>query len=102
PAATSDCATLSLHDALPIYFLEVLVVVTTELRRKKPRILGDLIVTKSIRKLVPLMRQYGYSDISERPTFEDAGGPAVRVLRARSDRKSTRLNFSHVKISYAV
>src|SRR3712207_8702113 len=33
---------------------------------------------------------------------EGARQPAARLLRARADRKSTRLNSSHANISYAV
>src|SRR5690606_41963800 len=80
PAATPppDLYTLSLHDALPIYMsVEALLTTTATLRR----------VARST---------------------TDAEGNPVRTQTTSTvrchieDRKSTRLNSSHVKISYAV
>src|SRR5437660_4062687 len=63
-SSTTEIYTLSLHDALPIYFSD------------EPGIVWGLIV--------------------ERPLLD-----RVRAV-AEVDRKSTRLNSSHVAISYAV
>src|SRR5436309_11651851 len=73
--ATTDIYTLSLHDALPIC--------------PSPR--ADVGGPRSLRRAdVPLLRPELHH---ERPGHR---GGAAR------DRKSTRLNSSHVKISYAV
>src|SRR5947199_6916450 len=72
--ATTEIYTLSLHDALPIL-------------PRRGRLDGR--------------RARGYSRRSGRPA-----GPGLRrrrdTARASSDRKSTRLNSSHLGISYAV
>src|SRR5690606_41175959 len=75
---TTAIYTLSLHDALPIF------------RRRR-----DLL---EHRRLHPSDR------VAQRPDPLRAGrtGHDDRVQLQRRDRKSTRLNSSHVKISYAV
>src|SRR5207253_10463382 len=74
--ATTEIYTLSLHDALPIYLgVEVL--------------------------LLPLFGKWAIETLAER----DYVGDVLRDLApeaAKADRKSTRLNSSHVAISYAV
>src|SRR5690606_42039351 len=70
--ATTTFYTLSLHDALPIYHL------------------CDLI------KINVCVLKTGYSPKMGRLLS------VAMSLRGRLDRKSTRLNSSHVKISYAV
>src|SRR6266576_5062177 len=60
--ATTEIYTLSLHDALPIFFID-------------PRIVVGQIAVEAAR---------------------------AQVDEARRDRKSTRLNSSHVEMSYAV
>src|SRR5690606_42040426 len=92
--ATSVFYTLSLHDALPIFslkeILELLCKQLSHIGRSPARIieevvdrkgLGDIVVNGSARKAV----------------FHLAAGG-----QKHKDRKSTRLNSSHVKISYAV
>src|SRR5690554_6976996 len=78
-AATTDIYTLSLHDALPI-----LSMINASVR--------------FVQKSMPLL-------IS--PVAFSAGPYTLKALRLfshvkSSDRKSTRLNSSHVRISYAV
>src|SRR3989442_8279661 len=79
--ATTEIYTLSLHDALPI----------------SPAMFGDadrdLRPHGSRESLRPVQRGVAES-LSD-------GRDRLRVLHAR-DRKSTRLNSSHVRISYAV
>src|SRR5690349_23431311 len=75
--ATTEIYTLSLHDALPIS----LVVELAAAHRLAQRAAGDVLVGDVDVRGIPRERQ-------------DA-------LAAR-DRKSTRLNSSHVEISYAV
>src|SRR5437868_13244348 len=78
--------TLSLHDALPIY-------VTCK------RTAGFIKNRRCRRDGVESLESDGRAG---RPAYGD--GQAVQRLlwRASSDRKSTRLNSSHVSISYAV
>src|SRR5262245_66641384 len=70
--ATTDIYTLSLHDALPIY--------------------------ENHQDDQAERQQHGELDVAVRPLGHD---PRV-VPRRRVDRKSTRLNSSHLGISYAV
>src|SRR5690606_41832850 len=81
--------TLSLHDALPIFLEEVLVqpqeVAEKVVGRGAAHVLQEL-VEVLLRHLVPAI----------------LGKPRGRAGAGALDRKSTRLNSSHVKISYAV
>src|SRR5256885_7443293 len=71
--ATTEIYTLSLHDALPICL--------------RPR----HAVRTAIRRAYRI-----------HPDVAAAGGEVALRLEARADRKSTRLNSSHLVISYAV
>src|SRR5699024_12078311 len=102
PSPTTKISTLSLHDALPIYSLppveyaKVIYSIQNEMIAKPTdyfvRRTGDLyfdvdLVTKYQDGVVALMKDtIGWSD----------------ETRNQIDRKSTRLNSSHVSISYAV
>src|SRR5690606_41270830 len=81
---TTEISTLSLHDALPI------------LARKHG------IPTPGLEFAMALAIRYALSDAGQ----GDQECELIRSIYARapnvSDRKSTRLNSSHVKISYAV
>src|SRR5436305_5964940 len=79
---TTEIYTLSLHDALPIYTLQ------TKLPKEDSEQL--LQMTEILQQMLEQVRE-GFS--------ERELDPASQVLR---DRKSTRLNSSHVRISYAV
>src|SRR5699024_12453193 len=92
-----DSFPLSLHDALPIYFTAVSPTLMTEFRN------GELDVTGTF------MDQ----DLHEQDTaftLEDGeftatyakDSPHFEDFELSIDRKSTRLNSSHVSISYAV
>src|SRR5436309_8233436 len=91
PQAATPIYTLSLHDALPI--LDVILNVACgedagDVRARRSRIRSE------ITGLVVV-----------EPVEEERGGRVVAdgdEHRVRVDRKSTRLNSSHVKISYAV
>src|SRR5690606_42095138 len=83
--------TLSLHDALPICFRapgcrEVVPVVAPH-RRGHPSVEGPAA---------------GRSALGRGPTLGWVGSDVVGSDAGGGDRKSTRLNSSHVKISYAV
>src|SRR5438132_4543312 len=84
-SATTEIYTLSLHDALPIYFWEV-DIDQGDIRFRPGNVLHR-VFTGGIRR---------------RAT--DPGGAIQQVEEAfpRLDRKSTRLNSSHTVISYAV
>src|SRR2546426_1599977 len=80
--ATTEIYTLSLHDALPIY----------EFR--------ELIERRAARYLMPdVCRANGYSETLRIARLAAAHSVAVSP---HVDRKSTRLNSSHLVISYAV
>src|SRR5690606_39719640 len=96
-AATTAIYTLSLHDALPISFREQLrdargpgavAARSPGFQRSREAVLGRYSPHPG-----PVERQAR----AERDTE-----PAGCAPGARPDRKSTRLNSSHVKISYAV
>src|SRR5690606_41776931 len=79
PAATPETYTLSLHDALPIS------------RRSRPAV-----------EEKEACRLHGSKDISDDARVRRRFRAHMVVDTAHVDRKSTRLNSSHVKISYAV
>src|SRR5688572_31366787 len=74
--ATTEIYTLSLHDALPIW------------RRRARHAAGGPACAHRVRA-------------ADRRALHGHGG-REHPLRARGDRKSTRLNSSHSQISYAV
>src|SRR5690606_42048104 len=77
--ATTELYTLSLHDALPIY----------------PRCATSRLFLRALR-----LDASGLP--AARGRFSGCSWPSCRPRAAPGDRKSTRLNSSHVKISYAV
>src|SRR5690606_41660167 len=94
----TELSTLSLHDALPICSIWL----------HRPSVTGSMAVRLAVFQCVP----------SRTDSIVDLVVPTSRMIWAsfssgwlrtshlmalgRSDRKSTRLNSSHVKISYAV
>src|SRR5690606_41912210 len=98
--APPELSTLSLHDALPIYvvvFDEASQIATWDAigaiaRGRQTIIVGDP-------KQLPPTNFFGRAESDEEnPDLEDHEKDLESIL----DRKSTRLNSSHVKISYAV
>src|SRR5690606_41637793 len=86
--ATAACSALSLHDALPIF-------------ARAARLLGEArLVTMTGAGGVGKTRLALRAAARAVPDFPD--GVWLVDLAPLSDRKSTRLNSSHVKISYAV
>src|SRR5690349_22456596 len=81
--ATPEIYTLSLHDALPIFHRDVVDAEADALRHR----VGH--EHRRIAQFLPLA--------AERGAIGDGGAE-----EEREDRKSTRLNSSHVEISYAV
>src|SRR5690606_42126360 len=85
--ATIAIYTLSLHDALPIYD-------DFHLRHRGGagfRLAGGGAIAG-----------FGVGQVALEGFDPGAVAPRLRLRRRRGDRKSTRLNSSHVKISYAV
>src|SRR5699024_11957164 len=87
--STTDIYTLSLHDALPILH--------------KRHIENKANIEKSDLKQVPIIYFHGFrggdytTRVMVKHATHDKGNPKKAI-----DRKSTRLNSSHVSISYAV
>src|SRR5207249_11224757 len=101
PTTTPDIYTLSLHDALPIY----------RRRARAHRAPGRLLrEPEAVPERGLLFRDHLRSDADSRRHVSRAvrhranAGVAGAVAgdAPRQDRKSTRLNSSHVSISYAV
>src|SRR5690606_39721791 len=94
--ATSLIYTLSLHDALPIYHHERQAHLLGELAAQEGGMLRDRHGLDLPRPLAeqPLRAEQQHQD-------EDHQAEGVAIV-VGEDRKSTRLNSSHVKISYAV
>src|SRR5690625_6098859 len=86
PPSTTKIYTLSLHDALPI----------SQPNRQQPSKPGWDREQNSLASRTPIGEQPEQSAGSDRP---DRGG---HCRADQGDRKSTRLNSSHVAISYAV
>src|SRR5690606_40259220 len=88
--ATTALYTLSLHDALPILRRLVPLGVRTLQLRLKDATDGE--IRRQIAESLEITRRHGCQLI-----VNDYWAEAIAL-----DRKSTRLNSSHVKISYAV
>src|SRR5690606_41748958 len=80
---TTELYSLSLHDALPIFAVGIVA--------DEVVVPGQQVVPAAVAQHVQLARH----EVVE-------GLAADFVVGSRQDRKSTRLNSSHVKISYAV
>src|SRR5207253_10349165 len=91
-----DIATLSLHDALPIYLSAqgFMVVQST----------SPMFARDSFWCIAETLKQAGLQTYPYHVYVPSFGGRLASVFRrcTRRDRKSTRLNSSHVAISYAV
>src|SRR5437773_8778608 len=86
-----DISTLSLHDALPIWP-----------RRESVDFSITFFVTGAqflVKKGSPIK---GIESIAGRRVAAQQGSTNAKIIRERVDRKSTRLNSSHITISYAV
>src|SRR5690606_41745557 len=83
--APSDIYTLSLHDALPISV-----------------VLGGIVAVPVLAAIALAVRLSSPGPVLYTQWRLGRDGRPFRIWKFRSDRKSTRLNSSHVKISYAV
>src|SRR5690606_41837050 len=77
--------TLSLHDALPIF--------------ARPHLEDRRVALDRLRLAVVLTGRHGHTGLGG---LTHAARHELRAALVIADRKSTRLNSSHVKISYAV
>src|SRR5699024_12862687 len=93
--ATTDIYTLSLHDALPISRMERLLKLANINKNVTPHSFRhthtSLLIEANVH-IKEIQERLGHSDIST----------TVDIYAHMTDRKSTRLNSSHVSISYAV
>src|SRR5690606_40040074 len=90
--ATTHIYTLSLHDALPIYL-------SASNRRILAKILWKVPIQRFLASLAPTIFEIRFF-ISRAALLVKV---SAKILNGSTpDRKSTRLNSSHVKISYAV
>src|SRR5207249_8003725 len=94
--ATSELHTLSLHDALPISLSPCLSSSSSSCCSPLP-VAGSLASTH-----MPKDRAGGLTTLLLIPSFYGAIAWAAWLALYEADRKSTRLNSSHVSISYAV
>src|SRR5205807_9504340 len=99
PPPTTELYTLSLHDALPISLLKH----SRWCLLKRPRNLSDNQVTK-LRELLKYNLKAVRSFLlrEEFQRFWEYRSPHYAAKFLDQDRKSTRLNSSHLVISYAV
>src|SRR5690606_41407540 len=96
-SATNEIYTLSLHDALPIYKSIIITVYEdgTTLSCTRVKNIPPYAINFSI---ISAVSKASWNAIEERWTIEQI----AKEIENIKDRKSTRLNSSHVKISYAV
>src|SRR5699024_12178660 len=95
--STSEILNLSLHDALPIYTIAKI----EKGERKKPNVLSLKKLSSVLNlSLEDLMELCDYSKEEIEATVNNSY--CSIVIKPEKDRKSTRLNSSHVSISYAV
>src|SRR5207253_9941971 len=100
--ATTVIYTLSLHDALPIYLVD-----TSGLRGHAEKLFVPSSETELLEIIADAQRDSIPVTVAGARTGVTGGaipqgGWIISLEKFRRDRKSTRLNSSHVAISYAV
>src|SRR5207249_7010826 len=100
--APSEVYTRSLHDALPIFTMPEMdgLEALKEIRRIDPAARVAMVTAMGQQAIVMEALRAGAKDFVLKPFQPDRVLGALQKLLA-SDRKSTRLNSSHVSISYA-
>src|SRR5690606_41547346 len=91
-ATTSESYTRSLHDALPIWEIDLRDTLQINIERRDEEIRKDV----SICLFKARLHKLDYEWAEAEHWYE------LAAYYTNEDRKSTRLNSSHVKISYAV
>src|SRR5206468_5771625 len=94
--APTDISTLSLHDALPIWWLFF------EATPLAPTIQSGAAAPHSIMEIESGSHADSFLDVEGMVARNRAATVSERTSRTSTDRKSTRLNSSHDQISYAV
>src|SRR5690606_41004653 len=94
--ATPDTTTLSLHDALPIFPPKKAKIVTMPPENTVAMVSLLKRINKAVRNAAIAPTQH-----AKQKAINSMPGQNDRSVKSK-DRKSTRLNSSHVKISYAV
>src|SRR5690606_41178874 len=92
--ATTELYTLSLHDALPIY---IIITGSQKALAMPPGLALISVSQKALDRAASQQNRGYYFDLLEFLDNHQKG-----MTPSTPDRKSTRLNSSHVKISYAV
>src|SRR5690606_41781879 len=100
--APTSTSTLSLHDALPIYPTQICTNYAMTAHCTTRPFDHDYTIDPSQKGMLVMwgvdLRKYGYSALD---LNVHGLGSGFCSSTGNIDRKSTRLNFSHVKISYA-
>src|SRR5690606_41508267 len=102
PAPAPVIYTLSLHDALPISTLAEPRRALRKAERPRRQIANTSLSCESSE--TPTSRKSVERDVAQRARSDPNRLPGLVEIKGKVgiDRKSTRLNSSHVKISYAV
>src|SRR5690606_39738136 len=98
--ATIHTYTLSLHDALPISAAQWLETASEDMLFRAVRDYGE--ETHWRRVVRALIAARGTGALARTASLAETIAAAIPPKDRFGDRKSTRLNSSHVKISYAV
>src|SRR5690606_42139839 len=100
PPAIASASTLSLHDALPLL---------GEYRERQKAYAAERATLAQLKDTpaitldgIRISLQANIEWPEEAATALAVGAEGIGLFRSEVDRKSTRLNSSHVKISYAV
>src|SRR5690606_41913543 len=98
PSATPHITTLSLHDALPIFSHQYSVDAQSD------RLMRMQVAEGTWEVIAKVPRLQGLAMVAHGQSLYRIGGFEARnqAGEEHEDRKSTRLNSSHVKVSYAV
>src|SRR5699024_12663148 len=99
PSARADIYPLSLHDALPICAVVEVSDVRPETKEQVESLGGRFLVVESTEEV---KTEGGYAKEVSKEFLEKQQQLIKDKIRDAEDRKSTRLNSSHVSISYAV
>src|SRR5690554_7351052 len=95
--ATTELYTLSLHDALPISWVDELKILQDQASAESFAAIREVIESSMQQPLEKLFREF-----EQEPLAAASIGQVHKAVLHDGDRKSTRLNSSHVRISYAV
>src|SRR5690606_40914623 len=101
-SAPAELYTLSLHDALPIWLNDSMKLTAVQREALFPVIQERALAWAIGRAEVHEIDQLNILHATMLAMQRAVAGLAVQPDRVLVDRKSTRLNSSHVKISYAV